>query len=294
MADSIAVVFLARGVGGGPAAAEAFLDSYALHPAGADHELVLLRKGFADSAEADAVGRLAARHDARLLDLPDDGFDWGAYFRAADRLPHRQLLLLNTHSRLLRDDWLARFLAAAEEPGVGIVGATGSWQTAAPDLHNAWLLSRWVAANRSLLHGVAEAVQQYGMIALGPLHARARNFPGYPNVHLRSNAVLLPRDLLRDFASTHALPRDKEDAFRLESGKDGLTRFVLQRGLDVRVVGAEGSSTGPDKWDGSGTFRTPGQPNLLIADNQTRHYDAVNSGTRAVLEQLTWGRVFTT
>ncbi|MCW5570111.1 MAG: hypothetical protein KIT78_03355, partial [Steroidobacteraceae bacterium] len=189
MADSIAVVFLARGIGGGPAAAEAFLDSYALHPAGADHELVLLRKGFADSAEADAVGRLAARHDARLLDLPDDGFDWGAYFRAADRLPHRQLLLLNTHSRLLRDDWLARFLAAAAEPGVGIVGATGSWQSIMPDVRSAWPLVGWVAKNRGVVHGVAEAMQQYGMIATGRLHPRRRNYPPFPNPHLRSNAL---------------------------------------------------------------------------------------------------------
>lgn len=286
-----AVVFLARGTGGGLAAAEAFLASYLSCPAGADHQLVVLRKGFADAAEAAALDRLAARHDATVLDLPDDGFDWAAYFRAAERLPNTRLLLLNTHSRLQHPDWLARMLAAAELPGGELVGATGSWQTVAPSLRYAWPLVRWVAANRSLLHGAAEAIQQYGMIALGRLHPRGRSFAGFPNVHLRSNALFIPRQLLCEFAAGQAIPRTKEDAFRLESGRAGLTAFVRRRGLGVLVAGADGRATPPEAWDRSGTFRTPGQPNLLIGDNQTRNYDAADARTRTFLELLTWGRV---
>ena len=41
---SQAVLFLARGIGGGLAATEAFLQSYRVHPAGLAHDLIILAK----------------------------------------------------------------------------------------------------------------------------------------------------------------------------------------------------------------------------------------------------------
>jgi hypothetical protein len=41
------------------------------------------------------------------LTLPDDGFDWAAYRRAAEHLPHEFACFLNTHSRIRADGWLS-------------------------------------------------------------------------------------------------------------------------------------------------------------------------------------------
>jgi hypothetical protein len=288
--DRIAVLFLARGIGGGVAAAQAFLASLAAHPAGAPHDLVLLRKGFTDDAEAAEVARLADRHGARVIDLPDDGYDWGAYLRAAAQLPHGWVYLLNTHSRMLRAGWLHAAAEAAGATGVGAVGCTGSWQSLAPGLRFVLPLARWVGANRTPLHGLAEAAQQLWAVALGRQHPRGRDFPGFPNPHLRSNALLLRRTDLLQFGQGHALPQDKHAACLLESGRRGLSRYLLQRGLALRLVGADGSVHGPEAWDASGTFRTPGQPNLLVGDNQTRAYDSGTLRERQFLELISWGR----
>ena len=46
-------------------------------------------------------------------------------------------------------------------------------------------------------------------------------------------------------------------------------------------------------WIASGTFRVPGQPNLLIADNQTETYAAADRPMRRILEFAAWGKTLT-
>jgi hypothetical protein len=294
MTAPVAVLHLSRGIGGGLAAAQAFFESYDAFPAGAPHDLVLLRKGYADQAEEHAVGMLAASRGGQVIDLPDDGYDWGAYFRAAAILPHPWLLLLNTHSRLQTRDWLVHFLAAAEGEAVGAVGATGSWQSLAPGLRFVLPLARWVAGNRTIAHGVFEAAQQIWAVARGQQHPRGRDFPGFPNPHLRSNAIMVRRSLLAEFGEGRALPRDKHEACLLESGRAGLSRFLVSRGLRLLVVGADGGVHAHEAWERSATFRMPGQPNLMIADNQTRAYAEGTLRQRRFLELVTWGRAVST
>jgi hypothetical protein len=290
MSDSVAVVFLARGMGGGLPATQAFLESYQAHPAGAPHGLLVLRKGYEDPAEFDAVGRLATQHGARLLDLPDDGFDWAAYLRAAECVDNTWLVLFNTHSRLNRAGWLAHFLAASALARVGAVGATGSWQSLAPGVRIMWPQVRMVAANRTLAHGVAEALEQFWAMARTWPRGRDRDFPLFPNAHLRSNGIMVRRTMLSEFGSTRRLPTSKMAACRLESGRRGLSQYVLSQGLGLRLVGADGAAYAPEAWATSGTFRQPGQPNLLISDNQTRSYAAANDADQRALEIVTWGR----
>jgi hypothetical protein len=43
----------------------------------------------------------------------------------------------------------------------------------------------------------------------------------------------------------------------------------------------------------SRTFRVPNQENLLIADNQTRHYETSARRMRRFLEYTAWGRFLT-
>jgi hypothetical protein len=288
-----AVVFLARGVDGGLSSPKRFLASYARHPAGAPHDLIVLRKGFRSEADAAALAALADAHGARVLDLPDDGFDLGAYFRCAEALSHRRLLFINTHSEILASGWLADFLTAAEAPALGMVGATGSWQARPFSREMAAMFTRYVAENRTRLHGLAEAVQQYGRVAFDRLRPRFRHFHGFPNPHLRSNAFLIRREDMLAFAALHRLPRDKEEALRLESGKRGLTRYLAARGLGALVVAAGGEGFEAASWDRSGTYRVPDQPRLLVADNVTREYMGFNAWQRRGMELMTWGRCIT-
>jgi hypothetical protein len=129
MTEDITVAFLARGVDGGLEAIEAFLASYERHAAGAPHALVILAKAWEGVPGRDRLGELAAAAGAVVLDLPDDGYDWGAYFRLSAIAKTEYLLLLSTHSRILKDDWLALLYEQIKRPGIGLVGCTGSFGT---------------------------------------------------------------------------------------------------------------------------------------------------------------------
>jgi hypothetical protein len=83
---------------------------------------------------------------------------------------------------------------------------------------------------------------------------------------------------------------DKLDAFLFESGPNSMTRQVQSRGLQTLVVGRNGQGYSPDGWPRSDTFRQHGQANLLVGDNQTRHFDALSLADQRALARWTWGR----
>lgn len=289
---SVAVVFLARGIDGGVPAVVEFMDSYRRHPAGWDHHLYLLAKGWDGEDGYDTMRQHAAEVSATVIDLPDDGFDWGAYFRAAERVSEEWICCLNTHSRIECDNWLGLLMGAAAAPGVGAAGCTGNLGTVAPVRQFIRPIIAEVARNKGLLKALIAGVHAWVMF-LYRWPKYVGQFKGFPNPHLRSNAFVMRRGTLRAFAARSQFPSGKYDAFALESGREGLTRFLEHQGLGVRVAGADGTSFTDDQWVDSRTFRALWQDNLVVSDNQTRTYETETRAMRRILEICAWGRFFT-
>lgn len=289
VAADIAVVYLCRGVGRGLASARRFLRSYADHPAGEPHRLIAVMKGWDDAGQKAEAEALVRAQGGAVLDLPDDGFDFGAYFRAAGTIDARWTCVLNTHSELLTRDWLRMLLAAAESAGVGAAGATGSFACMAPRLSMYPPMLRRLRETTPLptllLRGAAALLIFY------PAKRWIwRKWPVFPNPNLRTNAFLMQTDLLRAFGQQSGIPATKTDAWSLESGHRSLTRWLAERDLTAVVVDRRGRVHAPRDWPESGTFRVPGQPNLLVADNQTRGYDSADPWSKRMLEIAAWGR----
>lgn len=154
-----AVLFLLRGRDAHhEASARRFLESYRRHPAGLAHDLILICKGF-DAPEAQARAEAAfADCAARVLTVADDSFDLGAYRAAAELVAHERVCFLNTHAEILSSDWLLKLALNLDQPGIGMVGCTGSYEQLLLD----------------------------------------RPIRPFPNVHLRSNGFLLGRRLFLD------------------------------------------------------------------------------------------------
>lgn len=270
MTTSIAVVHLVRAANG-PEPLRRFMQSYVAHPAGYEHELVLLCKGFDRKVlpheMTEAIGSVAHT----TVHVPDFGVDIDAYRAGVGRIPNEYLCFLNSYSRILADDWLARLMAVAQRPGVGLVGATGSAESMSSaleslgsrgiktDLVDALLLRRW---------------------------RFARDFPAFPNYAIRTNGFVIRRDLFIELCPSRI--GRKRAAYRFESGRWGLTRLVQARGLEVYVVGKNGAHP-PGDWARSGGFRQGRQSNLLIADNQTDRFADADPATREWLASLAWG-----
>ncbi len=291
--NDTAVVYLARGTGAGLEAAEAFFQSYQDHPAEHPHQLVVILKGWDGIAGRETVEHRARDAAARVIGLPDDGLDWGAYTRAAGLLDQSWLCCLNSHSRICADGWLAHLHRAAEAQDVGAVGATGSWGTnipvfrfLAPTIADYW---RHKGALKGLTAGLRLYLLRYPKQSL-----QGRSwFPGFPNPHLRSNGFLVRRALFTAFTGQRPIPTDKRDALSLECGHTGFSRFLAAQGLRTLVAGADGQSYGRDQWPDSRTYCVPDHSNLLVSDNRTRAYDQAAPFSRRAIERATWGKTFT-
>jgi hypothetical protein len=277
-APDACVAYLVR-IDEGLAPVERFLRAYSTHDPGMPHRFMVLRRGFRTEG---SWAPFASAFDAngqtyQILDLPDAGFDLGAYRAAVGASSHEYVCFLNTFSEVLCDGWLEHLHQAAQRPDVGLAGATGSYES----------ISAAVAA--------ATSVQPRGRTRWWRPQVRAHvrasrlrmEFPPYPNPHVRTNGFMVRRTVA--LALRWGPYRTKTDALRGESGRFGLSRQAETLGLRNVIVGRDGVSYETEDWPSSGTFRCGDQSNLMIADNRTREYAASSDEERERLGQLAWG-----
>jgi len=260
----------------GPQPLREFLRSYHAHPAGAEHELIVVLNGVrrgespGDSSRGSALraALLAELDDTehRLVELERPVLDLPAYGLAARRVEHERLCFLNSYGTILVDGWLAGLARALEDPGVGIAGATGSWESQAE-----WIRGRPL----------------YWPYQLALLRRARRDYPRFPNPHLRTTAFLLERPLLLEMDLERAA--DKRATYLLESGPRSITRQVLERDLRPVVVGRDGCVYDVEDWARSGTYRAGGQANLIVADNRTGDWERASPRLRRRLSRDAWG-----
>ena len=253
----------------GPVPLRRFLRSLERHPPGAEHELVIVLNG-AQAAGRDRDVLLAEleRTAHRLISLERPMLDLAAYGAAVPMLQHELVCFLNSYSVILADDWLGLLAGALAAPDVGLAGATGSWESQAE-----WRrgdLTRWPQQ----LAGMAGA---------------RRDYPRFPNPHVRTSGFMIERSRLVDAGMSRA--GDKRATYLLESGHESITRRVQRDGLRAVVVGRDAIAYDAEGWPGSHTFRSGAQENLLVADNQTLDYETASPRRRRRLTRDTWGRL---
>ena len=222
--------------------------SYERYPAGIDHSLYVIHKGFQNERDLDWATSFFRRIEHIPVHVEDDRFDIGAYLDAAPKVSEGTLCLLNTGSEILCRDWLVKLAVNFNQPNVALVGSTGSF----------------------------ESLNDYNSV-----------FPGFPNAHLRSNAFMIDRNTFCSIAGAFHF-KEKVDAFLFESGPLSMTRRIQEQGLEILVVGRNGRGYSPRWWPHSGTFRQGMQSNLLIGDNQTRNFDAMTWPEKREASNASW------
>lgn len=254
-----------------------FLESYLEHSAGADHELLILYKGFPGKSDIIPYEELLKNVPHTFLIVSDFGFDLGSYFIAAKKCNSKYCCFLNSFSVILDKDWLLKLYKYISRPDVGLVGTTGSWGSLCPKQKpynkNMPYLMKLV---RSLILPVARAL--FGMY-----------FDYFPNYHIRTNGFMIARDIMLQI--NRAVIFTKLQAFYLESGKNSITNQVRKMGLKPIVVGKNGRGYEKNEWDISNTFWRGSQENLLISDNQTRKYDREAPDWKKKWEFFAWGSI---
>ena len=276
-----------------------FLESYRTNPGGIEHDLLIVFKGFTRSQDTAEFRELLASFRHATFDVSDKGFDIKAYFAVAKRFSkqYRYFCFLNSYSLILDRDWLKKLYDNICKPNVGLVGATGSWESHGPQTISWWEVLDVAQQHyrvhiqkpfrhRVILAGIAarnycRAVDTWNFRLL-PVY-----FDPFPNYHLRTNAFIISSRIMRGLKCPSI--RNKLDAYCFESGKNGLTKQILRKGMKVLVVGRDGLGYEKEAWCVSKTFRQSEQENLLVGDNQTLDYQLCSPERREYLSNITWG-----
>lgn len=301
-----------------------FLDSYKAFAAGTPSDLHVVFKGFPNADELAKRQALFGSLRINSLVMDDIGYDIDAYVLAANAVDNRRLLFLNTYSRIQAPNWLSHFEAALNEPAVGLVGATGSWQSAPTSYERALrtlllktmaIGSKFKSWSQRTLHlpirtsGISSSTPSNGRKAgartmtaaelqqlkrpawrylIAPLlYLRALyEYRRFPNPHIRTNAFLIDRRIF--LALRFPKHRTKSEMYKFESGRRSLTNQILALGLKPVVVDRHGRTYAIADWRSSATFWRDDQINLLVSDNRTEGYKEGTRAFRDALENSAW------
>lgn len=258
-----------------------FIASYKKHPAGYEHKLVFLFNGVQNEEELIPYQQFASEQELQYESFHlQKGWDLEAYRWVASKLDTKYILFLNSYSQFRGENWLAYFLKAAELPGVGIVGATGTYHSIFSMIRYETKL-KWESGK-----GFNENFGKYKLLIKNFFLYRLW-FASFPNPHIRSNGFVIERNVF--LSLTFISIRKKYDAYRLESGRIGFTRQILRKGMKPVIVDKNGNTYELEKWKDSNTFWISDQANLLISDNQTAKYLEAGSQQKKFFTFIAWG-----
>ena len=126
--DVVYIAYFNEEIGYDIKAVERFLNSYHIHSAGKEHSLIIIAKNVPDENTYAELRKLAGLVNARIIDLPDDGLDFGAYFRVSEMLTSEYVLYIGSGIEIAEKDWLLKFYNAFEhDESFQLVGPMGSW-----------------------------------------------------------------------------------------------------------------------------------------------------------------------
>ena len=279
-----------------------------------DPELVALRRMFGETID-------------RSIEIDDSGVDITAYLRAAGNLEHRELCFLNTFSEIETDGWLGMLTRHLRREGVSVVGATGSYESLRSSMHLlskvVWLCSaknipfdpalarayNWFLKSQyepwlvpTMLERILSRLprrrsyehfdrdyERYWEVVTQPDApvGWAKDFPNFPNPHIRSNCFMIKRERLLDFGFSPIMEKMESCAF--ESGHRSMTMLARRNGQAALVVGKDGRGYDVDLWPESRTFRLADQANVIVTDNHVRTFNRLSPEERTVHVAMTWG-----
>lgn len=304
--NGICVVHLVRAVNG-IEPFKRFIHSYQENPGGIEHELLIVFKGFNDAIDKQQHLSLLANTPYKTVDISDLGVDITAYKFVIDQYSdkYQYFCFMNSFSEIQDNTWLKKMYENIKKPNVGIVGATGCWNS---NNKNArlwfWNLIPELLTKKDIKSCKSINVKQYN----NPLTLKIMTYweviiyllrraykeitrlflyPPFPNYHIRTNVFMVSSEIMK--AIKIPCIKGKEEAYKFESAKKSLTMQIIHLNKRALVVGKNGIGYDKEEWHKSRTFLSYDQENLLVSDNQTQNYQNADSKKRQMLSNIAWG-----
>jgi hypothetical protein len=267
---------------------ENFLQSYITNRPNIEHDLIIIFNGFSSVEQTKEYKSLLENLKYHSFFIRDKCFDIAAYLIAANHFNYEYLCFLNSYCVILDKDWLTKMYRIASQDNVGLVGATGSYDSHytssknAQRYDNTTILERFLKFKGSFFRRTTRAFRLGNFKTL-------YYFPPFPNYHIRTNSFMVRRKIFKSIKFKKIL--SKFDTHLFESGRNSLTNQILKMKLSVFVVGKDGIAYDKEEWQRSNTFRQHDQSNLIISDNRTDEYLNSELELRKRLSEDAWGYV---
>jgi len=285
---TIDVVYIARGIDWGISAVLHFFESYQKNEAGYNHNLIVAAKAWETKPqEYEELKEICKSNNAQLVDLPDDGFDFGAYWRIMQSSKGDYIFGMASSASLQVDNWLKKIVDVAKEnEQYKLIGCHGSWELC-PDLR-LYLKSKVTSKyeKRGLMYTIEKCFLYISNI--DKFIKRKLNKQKFPNYFVLTCGFLIQRELFLEFMSKVKLPKDKMDAYELEHGKNGMSNFILKKGFKICVVDKFGQMFDKEEFNLSHTYRSEIK-NYMKKNKQINFYENSSPEYRKDLRESCWG-----
>jgi len=193
-------------------------------------------------------------------------FDFGSYKRVAEKYPKNQILFLNSHSYPVCDGWLSKLINYSNDQT--FIGTS--------------------ASNESILDSI-KLKKKYKILSyiFRKIYYKI-NFKNFPNPHIRTSSFLLNGKNLLDYMSDKNI-FSKNDAWKIESGKNSLSNYFRDKNFDIYVINSDGDRFPQKDWKLSETYNYFNKSKSIISDKHTRKYDALDIEGKLVSRIKVWG-----
>jgi hypothetical protein len=106
-----------------------FVEAYRSCPAGLAHDLTVVFKGFTSERSLEEGLSVFQTLPINPIHTDDLKFDIGAFADAVQQIESDRVCFLNTNAEPVSPDWLLKLALNLEQPGIGLAGATGSFES---------------------------------------------------------------------------------------------------------------------------------------------------------------------
>jgi len=248
-----------------------FIDSYRAIASGADHDIKIVLKG--ESSNKKLLGHIS-KLKINYVEIPDVGRDIYSYVLLSKLFNYKFLVFLNSHSKILQEDWLYMLINPFEKSSTGIVGATGSYAShtsiAYENLNKSGL--GWDLLKKIIIFYILRLL-----------------FPKFPNPHIRTNAFAIKRDAFLSLKFNMTFLKTRLGSYAAESGYKSICNQLSAKKMDSILVGLNYQVSIMDDWRSNNIFWDGGQVKLIISDNQTRKYEKGSNSDRIFFKKIAWG-----
>ena len=113
-------------------------------------------------------------------------------------------------------------------------------------------------------------------------------FKAFPNPHIRTSGFLIKGSDFISFIKNKKI-NNKEDAWSIESGLNGLTNFFKKKKYNIFVVNSDGVKFTENSWKLSETYVYLKQSKSLISDKHSRKYLKLSARDKLYSSNISWG-----